>query len=605
MILYLRAQMQKPWFKSVVWGSLTALMLLSLAPELVRRLGGAGGSWVMRVNGNTLDQQEFGAAVQRKLLLLRMRMGPYADQILQQLTPRILGDVIAQDMAIQKTARQMGLVVSDEFVATRLPQDIPAAGKSMMTDIVRDEVAQEVVISCSSAAVTIPEWMITNELNRTYAQRKCIVATVDKSTLEQQILKRGITDSVLEQFYAKANKESKKYWTQQQRSAVIYEFAPAVYGIAVSDKELETAYNKEKYTKYVSTPASMHLRKIVLPGDEQGATSNYAQAVQLAQELQKDPGSFEKIAAQRSLDKKADLGFVTKESLEPAIGQAAFALAADGAVSNVIKLNDKKYVIVQRVAKKNAQYKPLADVTADIKKQLVEQKFAKQFANDVKRATLGSDKAELLKRFAEKHKGSPKEITKVSNDNSSMHRKLFGTPAKGVGAYTEANKGYALIVTDIVQAVQQPFAKIKSQVQADYVAQQALVEMEQLLKAVANNPKGVAEGAKQHNLTTMTTPLMSPAEGKTTSEVYKSIGKAATRCNELNVIGQTAIEIEGNKGYVLQALEIIAPAQDIIQKHQLTTQGQLLSEQKRLAEGFFVEKMVKAAKIEFNNNVIS
>lgn len=603
MILRLRSKMQQPWFKTVVWASLSALMLLSLAPELIRRLGAGSGPFVVRVGRTTVDQQEFSTAIQKKLLLLRLRMGPYADMILQQLTPRILGEMVVQDVLLSKIADKLGISVEEEYAKTRMPQDIPASSQHLIQEVIRQEIAHELVISCADANLIVPSWTVSNELNRQYAKRRCLVASLSRSTVEAELKAKGIDEKALEQFFVRKNKERKAYWTPQRRSALIYEFVPSTYGVTVSDKELEALYNKVKYQRFVATPAQMQLQQIVLIGDMPGANIRYAEAVQLALQLQKAPETFAAVAQEKS-GGPVDIGFVSKDKLSPTVAEAAFALAHDGEVSGVIRAEDNKYIIVKRLAKKSAVYKPLTAVQETLKKELIEQKFSKQFANDAKRATLGSTKKELLAMFAEKHHGAKSALTAVTNDNSPLHQQIFAGRKDAVGATVISGKGYAFVVTEVQNSAQPSFESVKSRVLQDYLQETALQQIEKRLQALADK-ENIAQAARAADLTVTTTPLLAPQDKEGLEELRKKLGSAADKCAAMNVIGQTALVMMADGGYLIQATDIVAPSSQAIEEHKATLAAQLFQEEKRLAEGVFIEKLAKDVKIKYNNDLIS
>lgn len=605
MILRLRSQMQKPWFKAVIWSSLLAMMLLTVVAELSRKLSGGGSAYVVRVGRTSIDQQEFATAVQKKLLLLRLRMGSYADMILQQLTPRMLGELVAQDILLQNVASALGIYIDEEYAKTRMPQDLPVGSQNLIADAIEQEIAHELVIACAAANVVVPSWLVTSALNAQFAQRRCIVVSMTRSVVEGTLKSNGIADAELATFFAIKNKETKAYWTAPRRTALLYTFNPATYGIVISDKELSSLYNKVKYQRFVATPAELQLRQIQLVGDLPGATTRYADAVQLAQQLQKNPTTFAAVAAEKS-GAPVELGFVTKEKLPKAVADVAFALANDGDISHVIRAEDNKYVIVQRVAKKAATYKPLAAVAETLNKELIAQKFAQQLATDVKRATLGSTKKELLALFATKHHGVESSLQSVTNDDSALHRLLFATRLNTVGATVIDGKGYALVVTEVKPSVQPAFATVKERVLQDFLKEQALQRIEKSLQTMAIEPGSLADKAKNANITTMTTPLLAPSDKGQLEELQKKIGKAAAeKCVSLNVIGQTALIMSDEGGYLIQAMEIVPPSQKLIDEHRAATELQLFQDERRLAEGAFVEKLAKDAKIEYNNDLIS
>ena len=166
---------------------------------------------------------------------------------------------------------------------------------------------------------------------------------------------------------------------------------------SISDDDLKAYYDNNQAT--LGSPEERRASHILVAADKSAPAAEHektkAEAEKLLDEVRKNPAAFAEVAKRASQDDASaahggDLGFFRKDrGIEPAIAEAAFALAHKGDISGVVE-SDYGYHIVHLTDLKPADVPAFDKVKDQLKEQLLAeqaQKLAAEhgeaFRNDV------------------------------------------------------------------------------------------------------------------------------------------------------------------------------------------------------------------------------
>lgn len=184
--------------------------------------------------------------------------------------------------------------------------------------------------------------------------------------------------------------------------------------------------------------------------------------------------------------------------------------------------------------------KQLAQVKADIEKQLIKEKFKKRFAADAQRIIALNDREpEAFAQFVEKRKGKKEELgwsarTDATKPQTKTLFSLMKPGQKGVSA-TE-NQGFIVMLDEIQPSVLPAFADVRDRVVADLHTDHAIKQLKKDLEAHTDTAKPRGELVKV-----------------ATKEEWEKLGKTGLPVDRLKRMTHpgaviTTMQETGNKG---------------------------------------------------------
>ncbi|WP_440879181.1 peptidylprolyl isomerase [Vibrio natriegens] len=345
--------------------------------------------------GNTdIPRGEFEMAYQNERNRMQAQLGDYFSQMLadpayvESFRKSVL-DRMINDVLLDQQAEALGLRISDEQVRSmilEMPQfqsngqfdqeiyqaSLRRAGFSPDTfaEYMRRELVREQLLNAlQTSEFTLPgEVQVQGEL---FTQTRDIrTVAIDFEEFAKNV---ELTDEEIQDYY-KANQDN---FTRPEQAKVAYiELSAEALKtqIEVSDEEVQKYYD-EHLDKY-SSEEQRRVAHILVEGDDEAKAqaildelNNGAEFSTLAEEKSDDFGSAEI---------GGDLGWIERDVMDPAFEEAAFALENVGDVSELVK-SDFGYHIIKLEELKDSVAKPFADVAAEIKQELVDQKAVDKF----------------------------------------------------------------------------------------------------------------------------------------------------------------------------------------------------------------------------------
>lgn len=529
--------LQSKVYKAVLWVILFSMTggTLLFTPTLFKKIGGLKPV-VLTVNNRDITYQTVEQKVANQLehmALLRQQLGEYADALLESMGDpknRALEMLIKEEL-LNQVADTLNLEVSPEYVKQKLldpsfvMQDLRAIipfyvidqqhgvintallkqyiarSRLSLADFekqIEDILRRNMVSNLVGSSLHISPNEIKNYFMDHYVGKKYAILKLPLETYNKEVRTKQLSNQELENFFATENKQSKRYWIPEKRSAMVWRFNPHMYGITISDSQIENYYNINKQKKFVEIPQSMQVRRLLF--DVAGSSDQHAleQRIQkVKEELAKDPSRFTALVQEYSDDKetakKGGLITLKKGERDPAFERAAFRLAKDGDVSEVVMTKDG-IEFIQRVSKKPATYKPLDMVKAEIKEILLLDQFQKNFTNDVDRIIdqINQDK-QVFENLVAQKKASNEPITLKEKNNTMVMQKLFKTK-RGDWAFVidEKGQGIVLQVTEIQKSHEPTLDMVKKQVQEDLYNQKAGMALREAIQKAKEQAKTTA-----------------------------------------------------------------------------------------------------------------
>lgn len=356
-------------------------------------LVGGGSTTAAKVGNTTIDRGAFEQAYQNERNRMQSQMGEYfstlmADQQYVATFRKSVLDRMINDVLLEQYAQSLGLRVSDDQVSQliltmpqfqtngQFDQEIYAAtlrragfSADSFAEYLRKDLLKNQVIS----AVQNSEFTLDNEVEQ---QSQLLTQTRDIQTITLNVgefaNKAQVTDEELQSYY-KTHSENFERPEQMKVAYVELSAEQLKKSIQVTDEDAQ-AYYQEHLDKY-STKEQRKVRHILIKDDQAKADEILAKLkagedfATVAQENSEDVGSAKQ---------GGDLGWIEKGVMDPAFEDAAFALAAKGDISEVVK-SDFGYHIIQLEDENAPEAKPYSEVVADIKAELLDEKAVDQF----------------------------------------------------------------------------------------------------------------------------------------------------------------------------------------------------------------------------------
>lgn len=379
------------WLGRIVTGAILGMIAISFAiwgiGDIFR---GFGQSSLAKVGKTEIGVEQFRQTYNERLQQLSRRVGKpiTTQQALALGLPRqMLGQMLAET-ALDEEARVLGLGLSDAEIAKRITADPNFVGPSGKFDQVRFTqmirqagfteqryVAEQRRVSLRRQiadaigdGLTVPKADI--DLQNRYENEERSVEFVALDATQAGDVPEPSAEAVAKYF------EERKtlFRAPEFRKLLIVSLSPIeeAQWMEISDADLRKAYDDRK-GRYI-TPERRDVQQMMFPNAEEARA---------AREKILAGTPFADIAAQRGLkDSDVNLGLVAKSGiLDPAVADAAFALAANGVSEPVAGRFGTALVRVSKIEPEIV--KPFAEVAADIRRELGQDR-ARTRVNDLR-----------------------------------------------------------------------------------------------------------------------------------------------------------------------------------------------------------------------------
>ena len=501
---------------------------LGLSRVLLKYLKGGSIDGIAEVNGVEISRQLFQKAVaqeDRKLSQIRQHYGKNADLYMKMMgvssDPQLgaLNTLVHAEL-MEQFADSLSVHVAHGYLEARLADPrflLEEAGELLPQEVFTKQGTLDTFAALEflkgTGQMPLLEKMMKEKLTKQFAilmlQSGFFVPSYDirQMYIERKLAKKfsyqtfsfdlffaaektkGATDKQLKAFFDEQNKLARRYWTPEKRDASIWTFTPADYGITLEESELEAFYNKNKSTRFIKEPVQVQVREIILNDVENKGLKALAQeATEIYAQLAQDPTQFEKLAKEHSMNKKTasrgGLGdFFKRGTHEKEYEKAAFKLKQDGEVSPVVPV-EKGFIILQRVARKDASFQSFESAKEEIKKILFEQKFKTEFTKLATQLSRQETPHEARDTFVATHNGTKTTMRQVKRETEDpLEQRLFALRNEGdFTAFIANGKGIILQLDGKTKTEQAPFESVKAKVANDFYEDQATKALEAAVK---------------------------------------------------------------------------------------------------------------------------
>jgi len=484
----------------------------------------------------------------------------------------------------------------------------------------KDQIAQQKLLSTVSAAATVSDKEIQEQVKKDGTKVKFEYAVLTLDDVKKQV---KVTDVELKAFYDQ-NKQQYQNSIPEKRKVryILVDTAKVSASLPVTQADLQAYYNQHQDEFRI--PETVTVRHILIktptPGadgkvDPKGVEAAKAKADDIQKQL-KAGGDFAELAKKYSDDPGSAqngglLPPITRGRTVPEFEQAAFN-TPKGQTTDIIRTS-YGFHIIRVEDKQNARVKPLDEVKAQIEPAIRQQKgaaLAQSSANSVENAarTAGLDKAAADKGLLVfttdlVAQNEPLPGIGVSQELSNS---IFAAKKGDAPAMTQTPQGYAIYQVTEIQAPQTPtFEQIKAQVEDQFKAQRAqmlLAQKTQELSDRAHAEHDLKKAAKELGATVKTSDLVNG-----TAQV-PDIGAMSGAANVAfgMEVGQISGPLQGGatSGFVLAVLEKQEPTPEEAKVAWDRAKESLLEQKRQALEGLYVqnlrEKLEKEGKIKIN-----
>lgn len=598
MIIAIRRYLKGPGFKGVLWLTLISVTGFWGLPSFFKNKtrGGAsgGGPAIATINGMEISRQEYNRVTniqQEFLRKLRVQYGQYAELIIQSMgmnaDPKALAlDILIRDTLISQAADALCINITQGYMdyklerpdtaqrqlAQILPPHVfdpagnlnPAALNRYLAqqrvshegfnELIREAFSRELALGAVSMSSYVPQFALQEKLKSDNAKKQFSVMTLAFDPVLKKEQATPLANEEVKKYFDIQNHSSKKYWTPEKRTGLMWTFNANTFGVTVDEKEIESYYQDYRGQKFVATPMKVEARTIVFKGNDQAALDK---AMAVRQELLAHPGAFADKAKELSIDKETakNGGLVplfAKGTHDKAFEKAAFLLKQDGDISEPV-VTARGVEIVQRVSRKDAEFKPLSSVKDEVKELLIVEKFKKEFSDAVGNLIDQGSQAEY-KKFADAHGATQAAMSAVEGEKEKPARALFGLREKGtVTSYFDGNKAVIVQLDEVVKKEIPALESVRTRVEQDMYKERAEKTFKKLIKATAAKAveTPLAELAKSVGATVETVNGVQ-AENKASLDAMEKKGLPVDSIMKLDKVGCIASKIDDKNGYIVR-----------------------------------------------------
>ena len=373
------------------------------------------------VDGAPVTQQEYDAALRDRIDRLRQSLGSNFDPKLLE-TPEMRAAVLEQlllDRALANEANKSNVVVTvdqlREFIGNipafqqdgkfsydRYKAFLASRGQTEASfeQSLRNDLRKQVFVQALIESAIVPK-QVTDRIEQVLLQQREVREL--RFPTEQFASKVSITDAQIAEYY-QANRS--QFETPENLRIEYLVLSPdAIAGsVSISDEAIKDYYeqNKARYGTEEQRRASHIL--IAAEGSDKAAAR--AKAEQILAKVKANPKEFAALARENSKDpgsaaQGGDLGFFGRGMMVKPFEETVYRLK-EGEISEVVE-TDFGFHIIRVTEIRPAQAKPLAEVRAEIERELKNQQAQKQYTEAADQFTnLVYEQADSLQPAAKK-----------------------------------------------------------------------------------------------------------------------------------------------------------------------------------------------------------
>ncbi len=464
------------------------------------------------VNGQHIGAMEFKrklSEVQNMMRDIRQAYGIQAEMILKmwgfdKRPDELVLDGLVGEKIMKATTESLGARVSNEYLQTKLrdpyfvrqylggiipPQAM--SGGSIDTaalefnlerqgisheefdEMLNDAVLRAFLIKLIEGGLYIPDDALKEAYVGEFLKKKYAYLTLPRARYIAKAKENKLAQAEIEEYYNKpAHQES--FRIPEKRSGKVWTFSPEAFGVVVTDKDLEAAYNRSK-RNYIKNPATVNVQHILLPFTEANKIEVRAKAQGIYNEVTAHPDTFADAAVKHSQSKDKGNTLTLKRTDKNApFTKAAFALQKGG-ISPVTETSEG-FEIIKLLDRKEPEYKSLEEVKGELSKKLKEEKFGQVFNANAQRVVSQSrEEPTLLTNFIERHKGQEATVTNETRSEKMLNSRLFALRRNGEKAFfEEAGKGYIVELTAIAPSAIPSLDSVKEKIENTLYDERAL-----------------------------------------------------------------------------------------------------------------------------------
>ena len=354
---------------------------------------------VATVNGKEISQLEFARAYETERNRMEQQFGEYFSQIssdpayVARMRQSVMDSLVKQELQLQ-LAHELGLRVSDEAIKEEI-RKVPAfqvAGQfnndrylqvirqmNYQPDDFRDYLRNEMTLNQLRTALIGTDFTLDSEVTavlKLQSQNRDIESvTISAENFKAEVT---VTDDEVADYY---QLNQNQFMAPEMIALDYIELKASDLALAepVTDAEVAARYEENK-ALYLE-PERRRVAHILIENlEDDDAAKEKADSILV--EL-KEGADFAELAKEKSDDLVSaeiggDLEWIDRDMMEPAFEEAAFALAAKGDVSEVVK-TEFGYHIIKLTDFVPEQVKTLDEMSSEIKAQLENDKRLNQF----------------------------------------------------------------------------------------------------------------------------------------------------------------------------------------------------------------------------------
>lgn len=354
---------------------------------------------VAAVNGNEISPQTLETAYRNERSRLEAQMGESFNQLadnpeyIKQLRHSVLDRLIDQSLVDAK-AHELGLRIGDEQIKQAIVSmpEFQNNGKfdndrylqlvrraNMTPEQFRDSIRQDLVRQQLMGALLGSEFVLPGEvtgIDKLYQQTRDVrLVRLAAAKYQEQV---QVSDEEIKQYY----ESHKNNFMNDERVKVDYLLLDAANlgnDIQVSDQDVRDYY--DQHQELFQTSERRHVAHILIPfGKDDAAALKKAQDDLAAL---KGGADFAELAKRDSADtfsakKGGELDWFEKGVMDPSFEQAAFALAKEGDLSEVVK-SQFGYHVIKLLGVEAASTRPFEQVQEETKVRLQKDKAREHY----------------------------------------------------------------------------------------------------------------------------------------------------------------------------------------------------------------------------------
>lgn len=593
MINSLRNSAQKKTLKIILWLTIFSLVGGSIISLVFFSRRGSIPA-LAKVNGLKISINDFRRPyiqTSRMIQEVKKQYGSFADSVLQlwgiqdsNLEQQVLGQLVEKTLfqsVADKQIKQVDQVYvesklrdplySREYFYDLVPPQVFSNGslnvvalkdylnrQGIADDEFEEKIKEAIRLNLFEqlikGSIYVKQDALKDQYMQVYPKKKFAIMTLEIDKYKKQVEKDKLSEDEIKLYF---NDHQEAYRAAEERNGKLWLFKPEAYGVTVNEKEIQDYYNNNK-NEFIARPEAVDVKRIVIKFNKDNKIEQKKKAAKLVEQVKKSPETFETVAKEQTQGKSIDAS-ISKGSKDMALEQAAFALAKENPISNIIETKDG-FAIIKLVRKTPVEYKNLNSVKDSIVNKVKDSKFRTEFNNDAQRVIKqAQDTPAIFNKFIEDKKAQASIIENLKKDGSVKSQKLFGLSKDGNKAfYTEENNGYIIELTKINPSYIPALDKIKDQVSKDIYYQKAQAELKKDLD------KAMAALKKENNLEKVAQLVLGKVENTNWVSSQETVSlkeleskkipmqKALSLTEPQSAITETA----DNKGYLIQMINI-------------------------------------------------